>query len=131
MEPQSILSGWSGTATSVTVRLLDGGLLCLGNDSLEIWNSANSARLPFGTVGLGRCDYVGGALGGNATFSSSTMSMSGSTVTVTLGSGSGPVTTAGGNGTMNWPPSSTPTDVAGNNSSTTSVNESGAGDKEF
>ncbi len=143
IEPASILAGWSGAATSVVVRINDNGLLGLplGNDSVQIWNSANSAVLPLGTVDLGRSDYVAGLLGGSVRFgasgTASTMTMSGNTVTIVLGTyNATPIvdparTTAGGNGTATWTPAVGPYDRAENAISTAAATESGAADKEF
>jgi hypothetical protein len=133
-DPNSILSGWDGSSTTVTVRIFN-GLILFGNDFLRVYDSSNSTQLPLGQVDLGRNDYAGGLLGlGEATnFTSSAMAISGNALTVTLGSPGAGVTTAGGNGTMQWTPSTTPTDRAGNAMSGTAVNENnGSGsDKEF
>jgi hypothetical protein len=143
IEPASVLAGWSGAATSVVVRINDNGLLGLplGNDSVQVWNAANSTVLPLGTIDLGRSDYVAGLLGGNVRFgasgTASTMTMSGNTVTIVLGTYSAtPIidparTTAGGNGTATWTPVTGPYDRAENAMSTTPATESGAADKEF
>lgn len=143
IEPASILAGWSGAATSVVVRINDNGLLGLplGNDSVQVWNAANSAVLPLGTVDLGRSDYVAGLLSGNVRFgasgTASTMTMSGNTVTIVLGTYSAtPIvdparTTAGGNGTATWAPVAGPYDRAENAISTAATTESGVADKEF
>ncbi|HEY8018929.1 MAG TPA: hypothetical protein VIG53_05465 [Actinomycetota bacterium] len=125
MDPNRILASWTGTSTSVTVRLTNGG----GGDTMRIWNAADSAQLPFGTVNLGRTDYVSG---GTRTFTGSTMVMSGSTVTVTLGTLSSGVTgTAAGTGTMVWSPSTTAWDRASNAMSAATRNETGGADAEF
>jgi hypothetical protein len=133
-DPSSILSGWNGTSTTVTVRIFN-GLIVLGNDFLRVYDSSNTTQLPLGQVDLGRSDYVAGLLGlGEATnFTSSTMAISGNALTVTLGTSGGNVSTAGGNGTMQWSSSSTPTDRAGNAATGNTVNENnGSGaDKEF
>jgi predicted ribosomally synthesized peptide with SipW-like signal peptide len=138
MDPAAILSGWSGGSTNVVVRMTNGGLLGLGTDDVQIRNAANTAALPLGRVDLNRSDYIGGLLGGEtvnfgASGTSSTMVMSGNDLTITLGSssGSGSVGTAGGNSTMEWAPSATPTDRAGNLTSLATASESGAADKEF
>lgn len=137
IDPETILAGWTGGATDVVVHVRDNALLFLGlgNDNLEVYNSANSAALPLGTVDLGRTDYAGSLLGGDAhygqTGTKSTMTMSGSTITVTLGTASGSVLTAAGTGTMQWQPVATPTDAAANAMSTTARNETGAADREF
>lgn len=124
MDPNRILAGWTGTSTTVTVRLTNGGS---GNDTLRIWNSANSAQFPLGTVNLGRKDYVTTS----RTFTASSMEMSGSTITITLGTPSGAVGTAAGTGTMSWTPSATAWDRASNAMSTTARNETGGADAEF
>ncbi len=132
-DPSSILAGWDGSSTTVTVRIFNGLLSLLGDDTLRVYDSSNSSQLPLGVVDLGRNDYVGGLLGlGEFTaFSASSVAISGNALTVTLGTPGGNVTTAGGNGTMQWTPTTTPTDRAGNSMSGTSVNEQGGGDKEF
>jgi hypothetical protein len=139
IEPFSILAGWDGTSTPVVVRITH-GLLALGDDGAEIYNSANSAVLPYGQVDLGRNDYVNGLLGGRLDFgasgTASTMVMSGNSVTVTLGNRTtvGALVsagTAGGTGTMTWNPVATPYDWAANAMSTATVNQSTAPAKEF
>jgi hypothetical protein len=139
VEPFSILAGWDGTSTPVVVRVTH-GLLALGNDGAEIYNSANSSVLPYGQVDLGRNDYVNGILGGRLDFgasgTASTMVMSGNSVTVTLGTRTtvGALVTAGtagGTGTMVWNPVATPYDWAANVMSTATVNQSGGPAKEF
>jgi hypothetical protein len=143
VEAESILAGWNGTATNVTVRIVDNSLLGLGlgNDIVQIFNSANTAALPLGSVDLGRSDYVTGLVGGNvkfgATGTKSTMTMSGNTITVVLGTYEGEGLlgsnrqTAGGNGTAVWTPTATPYDRAANAMSTATATESGPADKEF
>lgn len=127
-DPNSILAGWTGAATSVVVRLNNGGG---GNDTVTVFNSANNTQLPLGSVNLGRTDYTGSNITFGATGTASSMVLSGSTLTITLGTQSAAATTAAGTGTMTWTPSSTATDAAGNGMSTTTVTESGAADKDF
>jgi len=143
IEPQSVLAGWTGAATNVEVRVNDNGVLGLpaGNDSFEIWNSTDSAKLPLGTVDLGRSDYASGLLGGVYRFgfsgTPSKMTMSGNSITVVLGTYSSTILvdavrgTAAGTGTMVWTPVATPYDRAANALSTSAATESGAADKDF
>jgi hypothetical protein len=138
IEPQSVLAGWSGAGTSVTVRIYDNGLLGLGgNDQLLIYDSTNANQLPLGTVDLGRVDYAGGVLGGSYRFLNSTMTMSADTITIVFGTYSSTIlvdagrATAAGTGTMTWTPVATPYDRAGNVLSINPATESGAADKEF
>jgi Bacterial Ig domain len=122
--PGSILAGWNGTSQAVTVRINQAG----GADTLEVWNSANNAKLPLTSTSVSLAgDYTSG---GGATFTA-TMVQSGASITVTLGTLTGSVKTETANGTMSWLPSATATDPAGNPCSTTTANESGAGDREF
>ncbi|HEY7399591.1 MAG TPA: hypothetical protein VH989_01715 [Actinomycetota bacterium] len=124
IEPGKVLSGWNGASTTVTVRLVNNS----GGDRIQVWNAANTTKLPFGTVNLGNTSYVSSTV----TFSASTMTMAGSTITVTLGTPSGgTLLTAAANGSIVWTPSSTPTDRAGNACSTAAITESGAADLEF
>ena len=140
LEPESILAGWDGTtATNVVVRIFDNGLLGLGNDALQVYDSTNTTLLPLGTVDLGRADYATGLLGGAITFgvgaTASKMTMSGNSVTIVLGTyapaGLAIRGTALGNGTMTWTPVATPFDRAANAMSTTAVTETGTADKDF
>jgi hypothetical protein len=123
IDTYSILAGWTGATTAVTVRITNNS----GGDRVTIRNAANTAQLPFGTVNLGRTDYVTTT----RDFTNSTMVQSGAVITITLGTPSGATTTAAGNGTMTWTPSATALDIAGNACSTAVVTESGAADREF
>ncbi len=141
IDPESILAGWTGASTGMVVRLIDGGCLTIlicADDSVSVWNAANSVQLSLGTVDLDRSDYHGGTFIGTrptitfgATGTASTMIQSSSTITITLGTASAAADTAGGNGTMNWAPSVAAFDAAGNVLSFASVSETGSADKEF
>ncbi|HSS34191.1 MAG TPA: hypothetical protein VLL27_13005 [Solirubrobacterales bacterium] len=137
IEPESILAGWTGGATNVTVRVVDNGLLATGNDAVQIYDSTNATLLPLGTVDLGRGDYAAGLLGGTYRFVNSKMTISGNTITIVFGTYSSTIivdagrTTAAASGTMAWTPVATPYDRAQNAMSTTAATESGAADKEF
>lgn len=126
IDPNSILAGWSGSATSVVVRLNNAA-----SDTVTVFNSTNATQLPLGSVSLGRSDYTSANITFGAGGTASSMAMSGSTVTITLGTQSAAATTAASTGTMSWTPSASATDAAGNAVSTTAVTESGAADKEF
>ncbi|CAN5544357.1 hypothetical protein BH20CHL6_BH20CHL6_03090 [soil metagenome] len=124
IEPHSILAGWTGAATTVVVRLADGGA---GGDTLTVWNAANTAALPLGSVNL-KSNYTGAG----ASFTGSSMVRSGSAVTITLGAAGGDIKTATGQGAnMVWTSSSSATDRAGNACVVANVTETGASDKEF
>lgn len=144
IDPESVLSGWTGASTNVVVRLIDGGCLLnilitiCDDDSFQIRNAANSAALPFGTVDLRDDDYYGNGLIGTAPPMSfgaagvpSTMVLSGAVVTITLGTASATVDTATGDTDMVWSPVSTPYDAAGNGLSTSAVTEGDVDDREF
>lgn len=143
IDPESILSGWTGSSTNVVVLLTDGGCLALGlgcgDDSFTIRNASNTLPLPFGTVNLNRHDYHGGGLIGTATALSfgasgtpSTMIQAGSVITITLGTGSGTADTAGGSGGMQWGSAAvTLYDAAGNGLANAGASEGGASDVDF
>ena len=124
MDPNSILSGWTGASTPVTLHLNDGGA---GSDTVTIFDSTNATQLPLGSVNLARTDYVTA----NATFTGSTMVMSGSTITITLGTASGATTTVGNADNMVWSPATFATDLAGNACNPATASETGAANKEF
>lgn len=129
VDPNSILAGWSGSSTSVVVRLNNG--TGSNNDTVTVFNSTNTTQLPLGSINLGRADYTSANITFGATGTASSMAMSGNTITITLGTQSAAATTASATGTMSWTPSASATDPAGNAVSTTAVTESGTADKDF
>lgn len=117
----SILAGWTGASTPVTVRLTNAG-----TDTMTVRNAGNTAQLPLGSVRIGRRWVTA-----TATFSA-TMTMSGNSVIVTLGTQTGgTVGTSTTSYRMRWTPSATATDLAGNAMTATNFNEPGANDYEF
>jgi hypothetical protein len=128
IDPNSILAGWTGTATNVVVRVNNNTPT---NDQLQIFNSTNASQLPLGSVNLARTDYVTANITFGATGTASSMSMSGNSITVKLGTQSAAGTTALSTGAMVWTPSATATDRAGNATSTTSRTETGTADRDF
>jgi hypothetical protein len=122
IEPDSILSGWTGASQTVTLRLINGT-----SDTVQVWNAANTAQLPLGTVTL-----VGSYAGATRNFTNSTMTMSGNNVTVVLGTPSGGTTKVTTGGAMTWTPSTSTMDRAANAGSANVVTESGSpADVEF
>ena len=120
----SLLANWTGAATTVRVRFVNNA----GADRLQVWNSAGTTQIPFGTIALGRTDFTTGTL----SFNGSTMSQSNGVITITLGAPIvGAVTTVGGTGTMVWTPSATATDRAGNAITTAAYNEPAPVDRDF
>jgi hypothetical protein len=120
IDPVSILAGWDGSASSVTVRLTDNA----SNDSLTVFNGAS--QLPLGSVALN-----GNYAGATRDFPASSMVRTGNTIAITLGTPSGGTVTAGANTTMSWAVAAGPYDRAGNALPPATVTESGAADKEF
>lgn len=123
MDPATILAGWTGTSTTVTVRLITGG----GNDRIEIWNAANSAQLPMGSVDLGAKKYANS----NVSFTGSTMTRSGAVVTIVLGTPSAATLRSTKTASMVWTPAAGPKDLAGNAMSLTPRTETGTSDQNF
>ena len=123
-EPVSILAGWDGSPTPVTVRITNAG----GSDALDVYDAANTtkANLTGASLDLAR-DFVST----NATFNA-TLRRVGNTVTVTLGAlTSGTRFTGVKKGRMTWTPSTSATDLAGNAVSGTAVPEAGGNDQDF
>lgn len=137
VNPATILAGWNGTSTAVTLRLRDGNLLSLGNkgDTVDVQKSGTSVGL--GSFVLNQ-DFIksGKTSTFNATMTATTTTVSGVTrtvVTVQLGT---PVSTSGLKtvsmaGAMRWTPSAAATDLSGNKCSTAPVTESGTSDRDF
>ncbi len=122
IDPETVLAGWTGTSTTVTVRVANSA----SNDPVTVWNAGNTAQLPLGSVATGG-NYVTAA----TTFSG-TMVQSGKTVTVALtAQTSGTVRTNAVAGAMILTPSATATDAAGNACSTAARTETGASDIDF
>lgn len=128
IDPSSILAGWTGAATSVVVRITEGGA---GNDALTVRNTTNSAQLPLGSVNLARIDFVTATRDFGATSTAATMTQSSNAITLTLGTPSGAAGTAAGAAAMIWTPVATATDVAGNAATTTARTETGTADLDF
>jgi hypothetical protein len=127
VEPDTILSGWSGSAAaSVTVRLTDDP----AGDTVAVYDSTNANPTALGVVALAGTDYTTA----DVTFTGSTIERSTTapwTVTVTLGTASGATTTQATSTTSTWTPQSGITDVAGNSLPTTARTETGAADVDF
>jgi hypothetical protein len=129
IDPNSVLTGWSGSSVPVVAEIVDGG--SPGDDKLEVLDAATMAQLPLGPVDLGRKDYVSKTTTFGASGTAATMVLGASAITVTLGTPSATAGTAAGTGTLIWTPSSRVTDPAGNAMSVAAVHESGSADKDF
>jgi hypothetical protein len=127
IDPESVLAGWTGSATNVVVRIVNQG----GGDRLTVRNAANTVALPLGTVNLTGTAYVTVDRDFGATGTASSMVQSGTSITITLGTPSGATGTQAATGAMSWAPVATATDRAGNGCQTTVANETGAADVEF
>ena len=122
--PSSLLSGWDGSATGVTLRVTNAG----ANDTLEVYDGANVTKVNLTAASLMLSRDV---VSTNATFAA-TMQSSGNSVVLTLGAlTSGTVKTGVKKGWMAWAPSTAATDLAGNIVSATAVTESGGNDRDF
>jgi len=126
-DPESVLSGWTGSSTNVVLRIANNA----GGDRVTIRNAANSAQLPLGTVNLVGTGYVTASRDFGASGTPSTMVAVGNTIVITLGTASGAVTTQATGNNMTWVPVVTATDRAGNTCQTTTATESGALDLDF
>lgn len=121
MLASSILAGWTGESTAVRVRLNQAT-----TDTMTIWNAANTAQLPMGSVRIGTGHVTSSAV------LNATMIRTENTILITFGTQvSGTVSTSAANVTMRWTPSTTAKDLAGNSMSSTARTETGAADREF
>lgn len=120
IDPESVLTGWTGASTNVVIRITNNIL----GDLLTVRNSANAAQLPLGSVNLNGQAYVTATSDFGATGTASTMVQSGSAITLTLGTPSGTTGTQTTAGTMTWTPTTTTTDRAGNTCQATEAYES-------
>jgi hypothetical protein len=128
IDPESILAGWAGASTSVVVRFTNSA----SADTFAVWNAANAAQLPLGTVATGG-NYVGTAVTAGASGTASTMVLNTgtNTITITLGTVSGTVNTVAGSTTASWTPSASAFDRAGYAMATTARTETGTADRDF
>jgi hypothetical protein len=129
MDPNSVFSGWTGTATNIVVRISNSG----SSDHVTFWDASNATQLPLGSVNLGTSGYVnsGATVTFGATGTASTLVQSGTNWTITLGTPSGTTRTVTTKSSMIWTPSTVPTDLAGNAATSATATESGLSDVEF
>lgn len=126
--PATVLAGWNGTSTAISVRVDDNG----GSDTMQFYDAANTAPLNLlatGTTLTLRSNYVIAASRFNAT-----IQQTGSTITVTIGtlaSGAVRQKKVNGNSPMTWTPSSAMTNLAGLPALPAQVTESGGKDVDF
>ena len=129
MAPGTILAGWSGASTAVTVRVTNSST----KDLLAVWNATGTARVAL-TSSTQDLQLNNNWVTGNVTYNA-TMVQSGANVVVTIGavvSGAGNVATGvTGTTAIAWAPSTAATDIAGNACSATAATESGAADRDF
>jgi hypothetical protein len=127
IDPESVLTGWNGSSTSVVVRIAQNA----GGDRLTVRNAANSAQLPLGTVNLVGLNYVTVNRDFGASATPSSMVAIGNTIVVTLGTASGAVGTESVTANMIWTPVTGAHDRADNTCQTTNATESGTLDLDF
>jgi signal peptidase I len=133
----SIMSGWNGSATAVTLRLRDGGLLGLGSTGDTVDILRNGTVINLGSVNL-RQDYIKGNQTAQfaATATASTTLVNGTpatTVTIVVGTQTSgkAVRNVSNTSTMLWTPSVLVTDLNGKAGSATPASELGVLDREF
>lgn len=127
MAPASLLAGWDGTSTAVTIHVTNGGV----KDTLSIWNAAGTtevALMPAATDLQLNTSWTKATSVLNAT-----MHQSGPNIVVTFGTlVSGKLQTGMNKAaSMVWTPSTAATDLAGNPVTAAAVTESGAVDLDF
>lgn len=137
MRASSIKSGWTGSATPVTLRVRDGNLVGAGarSDTLDVLVGSTPVNL--GSVNL-RETYVSSNQTAtfNASMVASTVTVNGvpvTRVTVTIGAQVGGLapTTVSTAVSMTWSPAAAATDLAGLSTSVLAATESGTLDRDF
>jgi hypothetical protein len=123
--PASILAGWNGSATAVTIRINNNG----ASDTLDVYDSGNTTKTNL--TGAASLVLDEDWVSTNATYAG-TMTRVGNTITVTFGAlTSGTRNTGSKKSRLSWTPSASATDLAGNAMPTTVFNEPGANDQDF
>lgn len=119
IDPYSVLSGWTGGSTPVTVRMDGTG----PSTVITVRSSDNSVQLPWGQVTTPN-KYTTGVID----FTGSTMVqvVASNRINITLGTPSSAVTRVNVVATLQWTPVATPFDAAGNAMSTAVRNEAGS-----
>jgi chitinase len=130
IDPYSVLSGWTGTATNVQIALTSGGGTT--TDSIYVYSTAATpVQIPVGTIELGASNYLNGNAGSYIVYGAtgsttpSTMTRIGSTIVLTLGVTHEASLTSTTRANMSWNPSTSATDIAGNPVSSTTTKQSG------
>jgi hypothetical protein len=104
--PASVLSGWNGSATNVSVRFTNNST----KDTIQVYDTGLSTQLGMGTVATG-----GNYVSGTTTFTSSmALSADGTSIVITFGTPTNVRSTAVTVKSMNWTIPATVKDLAGN-----------------
>jgi hypothetical protein len=125
----TVLSGWDGSAKTVSIRVRD-GLNTGGTSTDDLLDVTSPTGVNLGTVDLDANFVTRSTLTIAATMTATTDTSGRTVVTlrITQSSASNTVTTAG---TMVWTPSASVTDLAGNPTSTSATSETGTWDRDF
>jgi hypothetical protein len=123
LDPDSILSGWSGASTPIVVRITHAG--GPAHDIVTFWDQTNTTQLPLGTIDMGRAGYVdnGQTISYGATGTASTLVQSTATLTITLGTPSAAGNRVTNTTRLTWDSTTTPTDLAGNSATGNAVTQ--------
>jgi len=127
MAPASILSGWTGGAQPIRIRVNDAG----GADTLDLYDATGTTKL--NVVSATQALRLNANWVNSTVWLDGSMTMSGSGIIVTMGSlvsgtiNTGVTTTAN----LQWTSTAATTDVAGNSTTVTTVNETGTTDRDF
>jgi hypothetical protein len=127
MAPASILSGWSGGAQPIRIRVNDAG----GADTLDLYDSTGTTKL--NVTSAAQALSLNANWVANTVWLNGSMTMTGNGIVVTMGSlvsgtiNTGVTTTAN----LQWTSTAATTDVAGNSTTVSTVNETGTTDRDF
>ena len=127
MAPASILSGWSGGAQPIRIRVNDAG----GADTLDLYDATGTTKL--NVTSAAQALRLNANWVANTVWLDGSMTMTGNGIVVTIGSlvsgtiNTGVTTTAN----LQWTSTAATTDVAGNSTTVSTVTETGTTDRDF
>jgi hypothetical protein len=127
MAPASILTGWSGGAQPIRIRVNDAA----GADTLDLYDATGTTKL--NVTSAAQALRLNANWVNNTVWLNGSMTMSGNGIVVTMGSlisgtiNTGVTTTAN----LQWTSTAATTDVAGNSTTVSTVTETGTTDRDF
>ena len=127
MAPDSILSGWTGSAQAIRIRVNDAGTA----DTLDLYDATGTTKL--NVTSAAQALRLNANWVANTVWLNGSMTMTGNGIVVTIGSLiSGTINTCvTTTANLQWTSTTATTDLAGNATTAGTVTETGATDRDF